>query len=652
MKNIISTLSLVLVFFAVMNIDAQNAYIACYGDNNVSVINTVTNMITATIPVGNTPIGVSVNPDGSKVYVANNGDTTVSVINTATNMVVATITVGRNPWGIAVSPDGSMVYVANDSSNTVSVINAATNSVSATIPVGNLPIGLAISHNGHWVYVLNDNDNTVSVINTLSNSVSKVINVGIGPFGVWVSPNDSMVYVANQFDNTVSVINTVTNSVSATIPVGAGPYGLSTSPDGSKLYVADNGNNADSVTVINTATNTVITNVTVLSNPYNTNVTPDGTKIYVTNEFGHAVSVINAANDSVIATITTGSNPSSLGNFISPACATPPAPVVITGPTAVCDGQVTSTLSTASTYGSYYWSTGATTQSITVIATGIYYVTISNGGTCTATAHKSVTFEPSPNPVILENGGSNLCSGGSATLTVGSTFPSYNWSTGATTQGITINGGGVYAVTVTSANGCTGISTTSVSSSCSIPTFPAVTATNIGATYAMVHWNPPACYYNYTVRISIHNANSWTAYTFPPNSHYTFSRLIHNTTYDWQIRTNCDANAVSNSGMSAIHTFTTSPRLEEGETEIDASSFSIYPNPADAQTTVAFSAGSESNYNIRLMDITGRIVLQNNVTSVIGENQYLLDLSPLAKGIYMLVLQTEDGILQSKIVVQ
>jgi YVTN family beta-propeller protein len=651
MKNVISTIVLVLVFFCVMNTNAQNAYIANYGDNTVSVINTMTNLVNATIPVGNTPIGVSVNPDGSRVYVANNGDTTVSVINTAIDRVIATVTVGRNPWGIAVTPDGSMVYVANDSSNTVSVIDASNYSVPVTIPVGNLPIGLAISHDGKTVYVLNDNDNTVSVISTISNTVAAVIPVGMGPFAVCVSPNDSLVYIANQYDNTVSVINTASNTVSATIPVGAGPYGLSCTPDGSKLYVTNNGDNADSVSVVNTATNTVTANVIVLPNPYNTNVTPDGSKVYVTNEFGHAVSVIRTSDNHVVATIPVGNNPSSLGNFISPPCAVPPIPVIINGPTAVCDGQGTSTLSTASTYGAYYWSTGATTQSITVVATGIYYVTISNGGICTATAHKSVSFVPSPHPVIVESNASNLCDGGQATLGV-SAFPSYIWNTGETTQDIAINAGGSFAVTVTSANGCSGVSTTTITSFCAIPTFPPTTVTNIAATYAMVHWNLPACYYNFTISISVHNANAWTSYTFPPNNHYTFSHLIHNTSYDWEIRTNCDANAIVNSGMSAIHTFTTSARLEEGETETIASAFTIYPNPADAQATIAFTTGTETNYNIRLIDVTGRIIQSDTYSSAIGENQYQLNLSSVAKGMYMVILQSEDGILQSKMVVE
>ena len=46
----------------------------------------------------------------------------MSVVNTATNTVIATIPVGTNPSGVAVSPDGNYLYVTNRGSNTVSVI--------------------------------------------------------------------------------------------------------------------------------------------------------------------------------------------------------------------------------------------------------------------------------------------------------------------------------------------------------------------------------------------------------------------------------------------------------------------------------------------------------------------------------------------------
>ena len=84
-------------------------------------------------------------PDGTRAYVTNFNSNTVSVINTATNTVIATIPVGSGPQGVAVSPDSTRAYVTNFNSNTVSVINTATNTVIAMTPVGSAPSGVAVA---------------------------------------------------------------------------------------------------------------------------------------------------------------------------------------------------------------------------------------------------------------------------------------------------------------------------------------------------------------------------------------------------------------------------------------------------------------------------------------------------------------------------
>jgi YVTN family beta-propeller protein len=68
--------------------------------------------------------------------VTNQYSNSVSVIDTATNDVIATVEVGNYPSGIAVSPDGTKVYVTNQYSNSVSVIDTATNSVTSSVAVG------------------------------------------------------------------------------------------------------------------------------------------------------------------------------------------------------------------------------------------------------------------------------------------------------------------------------------------------------------------------------------------------------------------------------------------------------------------------------------------------------------------------------------
>jgi len=80
-------------------------------------------MVTATVPVGTSPVGVAVSPLTSDVYVTNFKDGTVSVISGQTRMVTATIPVGTSPDGVAVSPLTGAVYVANVGVAAVSVIS-------------------------------------------------------------------------------------------------------------------------------------------------------------------------------------------------------------------------------------------------------------------------------------------------------------------------------------------------------------------------------------------------------------------------------------------------------------------------------------------------------------------------------------------------
>jgi len=140
---------------------APFAYIPNADSNTVSVIDTATNTVTATIPVGESPNGVAVHPAGTFVYVTHHGSPIISIINTATNTVAAIVSVGSYPNGVAVHPAGSFVYVANFYSDTVSVIDTATNTVITTVPVGDAPFGVAVHSMGTYVYVTNTHSTVI-----------------------------------------------------------------------------------------------------------------------------------------------------------------------------------------------------------------------------------------------------------------------------------------------------------------------------------------------------------------------------------------------------------------------------------------------------------------------------------------------------------
>jgi len=318
---------IILSFAPIVASAAPFAYITNYGSNNVSVIDTSTNTVTANVTVGTEPYGVAVNPAGTRVYVSNYLSNNVSVINTSTNTVTANVTVGTKPIGVAVNPAGTRVYVANRDSNNVSVINTSTNTVTTNVTVGSYPYGVAVNPAGTRVYVANLISNSVSVINTSTNTVTDTVTVGTFPIGVAVNPAGTRVYVANLASNDVSVINTSTNMVADTVTVGSKPYGVAVNPAGTHVYVSNY--NSSNVSVINTSTNTVTANVTVGSKPFGVAVNPAGTHVYVSNEGSNSVSVINTSTNTVTDTVTVGTRPYAFGIFITPEGAsdtTPPVP--------------------------------------------------------------------------------------------------------------------------------------------------------------------------------------------------------------------------------------------------------------------------------------------------------------------------------------
>ena len=65
---------------------------------------------------------------------ANNSSNSVSVIDTSSNTVTATVSVGSAPLGVAVTPSGSRVYVANYSGGSLSVIGVPTPAVAPSAP--------------------------------------------------------------------------------------------------------------------------------------------------------------------------------------------------------------------------------------------------------------------------------------------------------------------------------------------------------------------------------------------------------------------------------------------------------------------------------------------------------------------------------------
>ena len=289
------------------------AYITNEYENTVSVINTETNTIAATVHVGSNPVEIAVSPDGAKVYVANYYGSTVSVIETVNNTVIATVNVGNNPNGIAVRPDGKKVYVTNLGNLNMSVIDTATNTVIDTIDtIVSIPQGIAINQNGTKIYVPDTYITTFFAIDTATKEITEI--PVSGSCGVAVNPEGTKLYVTTEGEypdfnkGNVEVVDVANNTVTAKVTaVGTNPSRVAVSSDGSKIYVTNEGSN--NVSVIDASTNKVIATVNVGINPYGITVTPDGKKVYVMNSHSNNFSVIDTTLNEVTDTLNVGNGP-------------------------------------------------------------------------------------------------------------------------------------------------------------------------------------------------------------------------------------------------------------------------------------------------------------------------------------------------------
>ncbi|HEV2782863.1 MAG TPA: PxKF domain-containing protein [Actinophytocola sp.] len=275
------------------------AYLANFGTNTVTVVDTTSNSVIATIPVGVRPFDLAVDPAGTRVYLTTNGSDSVSVIDPASNTVTAAIPVGGYPWRVAVDPTGTRVYVTNIFSDSVSVIDPGSNTVTATIPVGGASEAVAFDSAGTRAYVTIPGSDRVSVIDTTSNTMTATIPVGSFPKGVAVNPANAQVYVVNAFSGSLSVIDPASNTVAATIPTDT-PDELAFHPAGTHLYVTTG---PGPVSVIDPATNTVTATIDGVAGGGDIAVDSTGTFAYVADNNGERLVVIDTATNTITATI-------------------------------------------------------------------------------------------------------------------------------------------------------------------------------------------------------------------------------------------------------------------------------------------------------------------------------------------------------------
>lgn len=191
-----------------------------------------------------------------------------------------------------------------------------------------------------------------------------------------------------------------------------------------------------------------------------------------------AINITASGNFSVMVTDANGCQSLSSASTAVTVNPLPGAPIIsATGPTTFCEGG--NVTLTSSAEADYLWTTGATSQSISVAETGSYSLMVTDVNGCQSASSAATTVAVNPLPVLpnITSGNATAFCAGDSVILVSSAETAYLWSTGETTQTVIVKSSGSYSLMVTNANGCqSATSATTTITVNPLPVIPVITA--------------------------------------------------------------------------------------------------------------------------------------------------------------------------------
>ncbi len=266
----------------------------------------------------------------------------------------------------------------------------------------------------------------------------------------------------------------------------------------------------------------------------------------------------------------------------------------------------------------WLWNNASTSSTLSVTTSAWYYVTVTVAGGCQGNDSVYVLFNALP--VIDLGTNQAFCDGLSTELTAPDAV-SYLWNTGETTQSITIDTASIYSCTITDVNGCVN----SDQMSLSIYPLPIV---DLGA----------------DMLVDDDQIIVLGAQLGHPNYLWTTGETTNFITIDAdtlnQGINTISLTVTSSNGCSVTDEIIITVIPGVGVDTENAENYSVFPNPSNG--IIEISGNNIDTINI--MDYTGKLVLSSS--------QSIIDLSNLAKGIYIIQINTKSNNYTSKIVLQ
>ena len=324
------------VFAAVVPASAGTLVVANKSEATVSLVDTETSEIRATLPTGNAPHEVDVSPNGRFALVGNYGTreepgSSLTVIDVAAAKVVKTIELGEylRPHGI-VWLDNNTALVTVEENQALIRVDIESGEVAQEIGTdAEISHMVAVAKEHGLAFVANIGSGSVTVIDLALGTSLGNIPTGEGAEGIAVTPNGRQVWVTNRAEDTITVINAAKRAPIAKIDAGEFPIRAETTADGRFVLVTNA--KGDDLSVYSTSEMNEVGRISftsvskgdqgrLFSDRFGDSSVPIGIEIvdeemraYIAHANADDISIIDLKQGKVVGTLSAGREPDGMG---------------------------------------------------------------------------------------------------------------------------------------------------------------------------------------------------------------------------------------------------------------------------------------------------------------------------------------------------